>query len=103
MFNKGIVYTITSKDFDDYNDSTSGLLHDIWWEVIQQLSPELFKEALVKGFVLNEVDTDPKTGAVHMALVAPAASKELHEAIVKFRPDIIYMPTPRAGIPTGGS
>lgn len=74
-------YLLTPKDVQDYHDGRNGIIDQIWWEVLNTLPLELFKEAITKGFtLLNKTDAHDTTKK-EILLTVPNATPELNKAI----------------------
>lgn len=84
-------YLLTQADIRDYHDGKNSLIDQIWWEVLNTLPIELFKEAITKGFMLlNSTAADDTTKKKYI-LTVPNASPELNAAIEKIGLEINYL------------
>ncbi|MBL8015443.1 MAG: hypothetical protein JNK26_04640 [Candidatus Doudnabacteria bacterium] len=83
-------YTISSFDVNRYQEGTTGRIHEIWWQILQDLPPHLFKEAIHKGFTIAEVKHPQQNNELQFELIVPNATPELMRAMTDLNIRLVY-------------
>lgn len=87
-------YLLTPADIKAYHDGADSLIDQIWWDVLNTLPIELFKEAMTKGFMLLDkkpVDDTTNISQKKMILAIPNASPELNAAVEALNVEINFL------------